>query len=102
SKQGLHAELQLFLRQLEASGLEINPQKCATLNLQMVPRMKKWYVDTTHKMEIYRAQVHSLQTTTVYKYFGMHLSSAGRGKPDIQKLRKKLVELDEVPLKPQQ
>ncbi|KAK8719934.1 hypothetical protein OTU49_013680 [Cherax quadricarinatus] len=32
----------------------------------------------------------------------MHFSSAGRGKPDIQKLWKKLTALDEAPLKPQQ
>ncbi|KAK8719933.1 hypothetical protein OTU49_013680 [Cherax quadricarinatus] len=49
SEQGLHAQLQLFLKYLEASGLEINPQMCATLKIQTVPRMKKWYVDMTHK-----------------------------------------------------
>ncbi|KAK8734334.1 hypothetical protein OTU49_006130 [Cherax quadricarinatus] len=102
SEQGLHAQLQLFLKYLEVSVLEINPQKCATLKIQTVPRMKKWYVDTTHKTEIYGAQVHSLQPTAVYKYLGMHFSSAGRGKPDIQKLHEKLTALDEAPLKPQQ
>lgn len=64
--------------------------------------MRKWYVDSMHKMEIYGAQVQSLQPTTVYKYPGMHFSSAGREKPNIQKLREKLVALDEAPLKPQQ
>ncbi|KAK8745148.1 hypothetical protein OTU49_000478 [Cherax quadricarinatus] len=63
--------------------------------------MRKWYVDSMHKMEIYGAQVQSLQPTTVYKYLGMHFSSAGKGKPNIQKLCEKLVAL-QAPLKSQQ
>lgn len=102
SEQGLNMQVQLFLGQLRASGLEINPLKCATLKIQTVPKVKKWYVDTKSKSVINGVQIRTLQPTSVYKYLGMSFSSAGRGKPDLSVLTQKLKSVDEAPLKPQQ
>ncbi|CAD7093889.1 unnamed protein product [Hermetia illucens] len=83
-------------------GLEINIDKCFSIEASTVPGKKKIFHHTTSTFKIGNAEVKPLSVVETFKYLGSEYNASGASSINIKDIDQKLTRIMTAPLKPEQ
>lgn len=95
--------LRLTCEFMESRSLTLNPAKCRSISMAVVPSKKKLYLQTTSKFYISSAPIPAIKSVKdTYRYLGYHFTNSGATPCSIASLDAQLGRIHGAPLKPQQ
>ena len=102
SAEGLRDQMFHVLEGLRNGGMLINPDKCASMRIDVDGRAKRWVVNPSPFLVLQDKQIKALDIVGTYKYLGLQAGAKGLRKAYGSFLQEKLDWLSRAPLKPQQ
>ena len=87
---------------LSGRGLHLNTKKCATVDMDTVPRDRQIVVNANTQFTFQSGYLPAMSATSWYKYLGVETVTRGTRLTCIQRREKKLESPKRVPLRPQQ
>ena len=99
---GLQQPIDQFEEGLQLRGLEINRLKCATIDLDTVPRDRQLAVRCQIAYTCSKGDLPAINVVQFYEYLGIDLGASGTRITSIKRLEDKVMAIKKVPLKPQQ
>ena len=102
SADGLRDQMFHVIEGLRNGGMLINPDKCASLRIDVDGRAKRWVVNPSPFLVLQDKQIKALDIVGTYKYLGLQAGAKGLRKAYGSFLQEKLDWLSRAPLKPQQ
>ena len=82
--------------------LKINRLKCATIDLDTVPRDRQLAVRCQIAYTCSKGDLPAINVVQFYEYLGIDLGASGTRITSIKRLEDKVMAIKKVPLKPQQ
>ena len=100
--KGLQHQLDAVVSALKLCGLDVNPDKCQSLRVMIVPRMKKFTIGTASFVKVDGKPLPVIGREDLFKYLGIYYNAKGSVIELKDSLNKMLGEVRKAPLKPQQ
>lgn len=102
TSDGLNEQVEMFSSRLVMCGLKLNPQKCASLRIDIDGNARRWVVNPQSTIAVNGTYITALGVDDTYKYLGLQAGPLGLRKSYSELLRTSLDRITRAALKPQQ